>query len=161
MSEQTSQRGQGRLAGALARKSRSAPQRVEEPAEEPAEELPEGRTSRPDAPTRSPVQDRSKGTVAVKRSAGGRGTGERGAGRAESARRGGSAEYKQCLAYVKREVRDRVEQARTDPEVRLGLEADLRDRGVSFKANSPEYSALVELLLLEWLDAVDYGLGDR
>lgn len=80
--------------------------------------------------------------------------------RTKVGRRSNKAKYKQALAYVRKDVRERVERARNDPEVRVALEAELRDRGVEHKPGDPEYSALVELLLVDWLDSMGWGMGE-
>lgn|GEM_PF-1819725 len=131
MSEAGTQRGGGRLAGALARKSGAG--------RAAGDESPAARESQGfEAPGR-PMRRRK---------------------RAKVGRRSNKAKYKQSLAYVRKDVRERVEQARKNPKVRAALEAELRDRGVEHKSDAPEYSALVELLLVDWLDSVGWGAGE-
>lgn len=82
-------------------------------------------------------------------------------------RRGGRARtgkssnprYKQALGYVRRDVHALVtERALTDPEVRSPLLAELDARGVEHKEGEADYGALVELLLLDWLESVGYSM---
>lgn len=132
MSDEGTQRGGGRLAGALARKSGAGrPEGNETPGARGGTVF--------EAPAARPVRRRN---------------------RAKVGRRSNKAKYKQALAYVRKDVRERVEQARNDPEVRVALEAELRDRGVEHKPGDPEYSALVELLLVDWLDSMGWGIAE-
>ena len=66
-------------------------------------------------------------------------------------------EYGQANGFVRREVLVRLDQAMADPEVRGRLEAELSDAGIEYKAGDPDYGALCELLLGEWLESVGYG----
>lgn len=69
-------------------------------------------------------------------------------------------EYAQASGFVRHGVVERKDQALADPEVRRGLEAELSRNGVEFKAGDPDFGALCELLLAEWLEAVGYGVGE-
>ncbi len=69
--------------------------------------------------------------------------------------------YAQATGFVRHEVVDRKDQALADPEVRRALEADLSRSGVEFKPGDPDYGALCEMLVMEWLESVGYGLGER
>lgn len=69
-------------------------------------------------------------------------------------------EYAQATGFVRHEVVDRKDQAIADPEVRRALETELSRSGVEFKPGDPDFGALCELLLLEWLESVGYGAGD-
>jgi hypothetical protein len=69
-------------------------------------------------------------------------------------------EYAQATGFVRHGVVERKDQALADPEVRRGLEAELSRNGVEFKAGDPDFGALCELLLVEWLDSVGYGVGE-
>jgi hypothetical protein len=60
---------------------------------------------------------------------------------------------------VRHEVVERKDQALADPEVRRGLEVELARAGVEFKSGNPDYGAMCELLLMEWLESVGYGVG--
>jgi hypothetical protein len=68
-------------------------------------------------------------------------------------------EYAQASGFVRHEVVERKDQALADPEVRRSLEAELARAGVEFKAGDPDYGAVCELLLMEWLESVGYGMG--
>jgi hypothetical protein len=59
---------------------------------------------------------------------------------------------------VRHEIVERKDQALADPEVRRSLEAELARAGVEFKAGDPDYGAMCELLLIEWLESVGYGM---
>lgn len=69
-------------------------------------------------------------------------------------------EYAQATGFIRHEVVDRKDQAMADPEVRRALEVELSRNGVEFKAGDPDFGALSELLVLEWLESVGYGMGD-
>jgi hypothetical protein len=68
-------------------------------------------------------------------------------------------DYKQALGYVRRVVHQQViNQALRDPEVQRALLRELREWGVEHKEGEAAYSDLLELLLLEWLESVGYGV---
>ncbi|AHY48207.1 Hypothetical Protein RradSPS_2924 (plasmid) [Rubrobacter radiotolerans] len=135
MSERSNERGGGRLAGALARKSGRA--------------VAGSATGTGDL---APVRAASRPGVA--------GGGVRSRRRTSGPSRTRSADYKQCMAHIRKDVRERVEEARHNREVRAVLEEDLRAAGILFKPGNPEYSALVELLLVQWLENVGFGPED-
>ena len=66
-------------------------------------------------------------------------------------------EYAQASGFVRREVLGRLNRAMADPHVRARLEGELSEAGVEHKAGDPDYGALCELLLDEWLESVGYG----
>jgi hypothetical protein len=68
-------------------------------------------------------------------------------------------EYAQASGFVRHEVVERKDQALADPEVRRALEVELSRAGVEFKRGDPDYGAMCELLLMEWLESVGYGVG--
>lgn len=79
--------------------------------------------------------------------------------RKEPARVGKSRDsrYRQALGYIRKDVhRLVVDQALRNPEVLAALLPELDQRGVEHKAEEADYGALVELLLLEWLESVGY-----
>ena len=110
------ERGGGRLAGALARRSgRGGPATQARPRQRRRNRKKTGKSSNPD--------------------------------------------YKQALGYVRRVVhRQVINQALRDPEVQRALLRELREWGVEHKEGEAAYSDLLELLLLEWLESVGYGV---
>lgn len=65
--------------------------------------------------------------------------------------------YAQASGFVKREVLARLEQAMVDSQVRSRLESELVAAGIEHKGGTPDYGALCELLIEEWLEANGYG----
>lgn len=81
-------------------------------------------------------------------------------GRREPERVGKSRDprYKQALGYVRKDVhRTVVDQALRNSEVVSALVRDLDEQGVEHKRGEADYGALVELLLVEWLESVGYA----
>ena len=79
--------------------------------------------------------------------------------RQRSGKRSRPGEYAQASGFVRHEVVERKDQALADPEVRRALEVELARAGVEFKRGDPDYGAMCELLLMEWLESVGYGVG--
>ena len=79
--------------------------------------------------------------------------------RQKSGKRSRPGEYAQASGFVRREVVERKDQALADPEVRRALEGELARAGVEFKRGDPDYGAMCELLVMEWLESVGYGMG--
>ena len=79
--------------------------------------------------------------------------------RQKSGKRSRPEEYAQASGFVRHEIVERKDQALADPEVRRSLEAELSRAGVEFKRGDPDYGAMCELLLIEWLESVGYGVG--
>lgn len=77
--------------------------------------------------------------------------------RAKTGKRSRTEEYGQANGLVRREVLGRWEQAKADPAVRQTLETELTEAGVEFKKGDPDFGAVCELLLGEWLESVGYG----
>ncbi len=77
--------------------------------------------------------------------------------RTKTGKRSRPEEYAQANGLVHREVLGRWEQARADPGVRGTLEAELSQAGIEYKAGEPDFGAVCELLLGEWLQSVGYG----
>ena len=80
--------------------------------------------------------------------------------RQKSGKRSRPEEYAQASGFVRHAVVDRKDQALADPEVRRALEAELARVGIEFKRGNPDYGAMCELLVMEWLASVGYGLGE-
>jgi hypothetical protein len=79
--------------------------------------------------------------------------------RQKSGKRSRPEEYAQASGFVRHEIVERKDQALADPEVRRSLEAELARAGVEFKRGDPDYGAMCELLLMEWLESVGYSVG--
>lgn len=79
--------------------------------------------------------------------------------RAKTGKRSRPQEYGQANGLVRHDVLHRWEQAKADPRVRAGLERDLSEAGVEFKKGDPDFGAICERLLGEWLESVGYGRG--
>lgn len=79
--------------------------------------------------------------------------------RQKSGKRSRPEEYAQASGFVRHEIVERKDQALANPEVRRSLEAELARAGVEFKRGDPDYGAVCELLLIEWLESVGYGVG--
>ena len=90
---------------------------------------------------------------------GGSGTPRRRTRRQRSGKRSRPGEYAQASGFVRHGVVERKDQALADPEVRRALEVELARAGVEFKRGDPDYGAMCELLLMEWLESVGYGVG--
>ena len=69
--------------------------------------------------------------------------------------------YGQAPAYVLKSVFERTKEAMANREIRVELEEDLRERGVEFKEGKPDFGALVEMLLLDWLEEATDEAGGR
>ncbi|MGI8859466.1 MAG: hypothetical protein ACR2HO_04850 [Rubrobacteraceae bacterium] len=81
--------------------------------------------------------------------------------RQKTGKRSRPEEYAQASGFVRHAVVDRKDQALADPEVRRALEAELARAGVEFKSGDPDYGAMCELLVMEWLESVGYGFEAR
>lgn len=79
--------------------------------------------------------------------------------RAKTGKRSRPDEYGQANGLVRHNVLHRWEQAKADPGVRSSLESDLSEAGIEFKKGDPDFGAVCELLLGEWLESVGYGRG--
>jgi hypothetical protein len=58
---------------------------------------------------------------------------------------------------MRHEVLQRWERAKADPQVRANLENDLTEAGIEFKKGDPDFGAVCEFFLGEWLESVGYG----
>ena len=76
--------------------------------------------------------------------------------RARTGKRSRPEEYGQANGLVRRGVLERWDMAKADPEVRRTLERELSSAGIEFKAGDPDFGAVCELLLGEWLETVGY-----
>lgn len=79
--------------------------------------------------------------------------------RAKTGKRSRPQEYGQANGLVRHDVLHRWEQAKADPQVRANLESDLSEAGIEFKKGDPDFGAVCELLLDEWLESAGYGKG--
>lgn len=77
--------------------------------------------------------------------------------RAKTGKRSRTEEYGQANGLVRHEVLNRWDRAKADPEVRAALESDLAEAGIEFKKGDPDFGAVCELLLGEWLESMGYG----
>lgn len=66
-------------------------------------------------------------------------------------------EYVQANGLVRRGVLQRWDRAKADPDVRQALADELSKHGIEFKSGDPDFGAVCELLLEEWLESVGYG----
>ncbi len=69
--------------------------------------------------------------------------------------------YGQAPAYLLKSVFERTKEAMANREIRVELEEDLRERGIEFKEGKPDFGALVEMLLLDWLEEAADEAGGR
>ena len=76
--------------------------------------------------------------------------------RAKTGKRSRPEEYGQANGLVRREVLERWDRAKADPQVRRALERELSATGIEFKSGDPDFGAVCELLLGEWLETVGY-----
>lgn len=81
--------------------------------------------------------------------------------RQKTGKRSRPEEYAQASGFVRHAVVDRKDQALADPEVRRALETELARAEIEFKRGDPDYGAMCELLVMEWLGSVGYGMEDR
>jgi hypothetical protein len=76
---------------------------------------------------------------------------------AKAGKRGRPDEYVQANGLVRREVMNRLERAKVDPDVRDALQIELSLRNVEFKRGDPDFGAICEMLLDKWLETSGYG----